>query len=231
MTDSSRTLGRRTVLQAGVGLAATAAVTQPASAQEDPYEGWFESTSNYEGTVDRTGEETVEVAVGAGENGLLFDPPAIQIDPGTTVAWTWTGEGGSHNVTEENDTFESETVGEEGHTFEYTFEADAEGEIFRYVCTPHEALGMVGAVAVGNVVEETIAPEGADGADDAEAGGGSEGDGPGSAVGPLSTEGVLAVFGGVLGAALLSPLIFALLLKFVYEDDSPTKNTNEHRPN
>lgn len=228
MTDSQRTLGRRAALRVGVGLAATAAVTQSASAQDDPYDGWFDETSNYEGTVDRTGEETVTVSVGAGDNGLLFEPPAIQVDPGTTVLWEWTGEGGGHNVSEEDSTFESETMDAEGDNFEHTFE-DAEGEIFRYVCTPHEALGMVGAVAVGDVVE-TIQDEGSEESTEDDAGGdGDDSDTGGSSLGPLSSEGVLAVFGGVIGAALLSPLIFALLLKFVYEDDSSTQHTDEHR--
>ncbi len=197
---------RRTLLRASFGVAAATAATTPAAAQEDPYDGWFDDVENYEGTVDYSGEETVEVMVGAGEQGLLFEPPAIQVDPGTTVVWEWTGEGGEHNVVDEDGAFESERTAEAGHTFEHTFEEDDEGEIFRYVCTPHEALGMLGAVAVGDVVDETISPNGDDDEMTVEE--------------PGSSDNLLLVLGGVLGAALLSPVVFALFLKYVYEDDS-----------
>ena len=204
--DIETSCGRRTVLRGSVGLAGAAAVGTPASAQTDPYDGWFDDVGNYEGTVDYSGEDTVEIMVGAGDQGLFFEPPAIQVDPGTTVVWEWTGEGGEHNVAEEEGVFESERTAEAGHTFEHTFEADDEGEVFRYVCTPHEALGMLGAVAVGDVVEETIAPAG---------------DGEEATVEePGSSDNVLLVLGGVLGAALLSPVVFALFMKYVYEDDS-----------
>lgn len=197
---------RRTLLRASFGVAAATAATTPAAAQDDPYNGWFDDVENYEGTVDYSGEDTVEVMVGAGEQGLLFEPPAIQVDPGTTVVWEWTGEGGEHNVVDEDGAFESERTAEAGHTFEHTFEEDDEGEIFRYVCTPHEALGMLGAVAVGDVVDETISPNGDDDEMTVEE--------------PGSSDNLLLVLGGVLGAALLSPVVFALFLKYVYEDDS-----------
>ena len=196
---------RRTLLRASFGVAAATAATTPAAAQEDPYDGWFDDVENYEGTVDYSGEDTVEVMVGAGEQGLLFEPPAIQVDPGTTVVWEWTGEGGEHNVVDEDGAFESERTAEAGHTFEHTFEEDDEGEIFRYVCTPHEALGMLGAVAVGDVVDETIAANGNDEAVDEE---------------PGSSDNLLLVLGGILGAALLSPVVFALFMKYAYEDDT-----------
>lgn len=196
---------RRRLLRGSLAVAATAAVATPAAAQNDPYDGWFDEVPNYEGTVDYSGEDTVEILVGTGDQGLYFDPPAVQVDPGTTVIWEWTGEGGEHNVVEEDGVFESERTAEAGHTFEHTFEEENEGEVFRYICTPHEALGMLGAVAVGDVVDETISPT-----DD-----GQEVDEE-----PGSNDGLLFVLGGILGAALLSPVVFALLLKYVYEDDS-----------
>ncbi|MFC5134863.1 MULTISPECIES: halocyanin domain-containing protein [Haloferacaceae] len=94
--------------------------------------------------VDRTGRETVEVAVGAG-NGLSFGPANVRVDPETTVVWTWTGEGGGHNVVDVDGAFESELTDEAGHTFEYTFE---EAGIVEYVCTPHQTQGMRGVVEV-----------------------------------------------------------------------------------
>ena len=94
--------------------------------------------------VDRTGRDTAEVAVGAG-NGLAFEPANVRVDPGTTVVWTWTGEGGGHNVVDVDGTFESELTDEAGHTFEHTFEEPGPVE---YVCTPHQTQGMRGIVDV-----------------------------------------------------------------------------------
>ena len=112
------------------------------------YGGWFENVDNFEETVDRTGEPAVTVTVGAeGNNGTYaFDPPAVRVDPGTTVVWEWTGKGGAHNVVAEDGSFESELTDESGHTFEYTFE---ESGVTKYACVPHEMMGMKGAVVVG----------------------------------------------------------------------------------
>jgi halocyanin-like protein len=112
---------------------------------EPDYDGWFDDVENYEGTLDMTGRDEVEVSNGAGDEGLLFDPPAILVDPGTEVTWEWTGEGGSHDVTEVDGAFESELTDEAGHTFSHTFEEEG---TFLYVCSPHEAMEMKGAVVV-----------------------------------------------------------------------------------
>ena len=113
------------------------------------YGGWFDGVDNFEGTVDKTGTDEVRVTVGAdGNNGpYAFDPPAIRVDPGTTVIWEWTGDGGSHNVVDTAGGFESELVGKGGATFEHTFQ---DRGIVKYVCSPHESLGMCGAVVVGS---------------------------------------------------------------------------------
>lgn len=160
--------------------------------------------------------DTDAVTVGAGSDGLLFEPPAIQIDPGTTVVWELSGVGGSHNTVETDELFSSELTDDEGHTFEHTFTAEDESEIYRYVCTPHEALDMPGAVAVGDVIEDTV---GANGNDDenGQTGGVVSDFFPSQ---PLSTESALATVGGVILVALLSPLLFALVLRFVYDDRS-----------
>jgi halocyanin-like protein len=113
--------------------------------EEPDYGGWFDDVSNYEGTVDMTGESEVTVMNGTGDIGQQFDPPAIAVDAGTTVVWEWTGQGGSHNVVGENADFESELTSEEGFTFEQTFE---ESGVTKYFCRPHRAGGMKGAVYV-----------------------------------------------------------------------------------
>jgi halocyanin-like protein len=109
------------------------------------YDEWLSNVPNYDGSVaDRTGDDSVAVAVGAG-NGLFFDPPAVRVTTGTTVVWEWTGQGGQHNVAEESRAFESELATTEGTTYERTFD---EPGVVRYLCVPHQAVGMKGVVDV-----------------------------------------------------------------------------------
>ena len=105
---------------------------------------WFDGVSNYDGVADLTGESSVTAMVGT-DDGFAYDPPAIRIDVGTTVVWEWTGDGGAHDVIEDDGAFESELLTAEGATFEHTF--DAEG-VYKYYCSPHIAMGMKGAVVV-----------------------------------------------------------------------------------
>jgi halocyanin-like protein len=104
----------------------------------------------YEGTIaDYTGQDEVTVAVGAGDIGYAFDPAAIRITSSTTVVWEWTGEGGAHNVASaegsESDFESGSAVSEEGTTFEQSFDNTG---IQLYQCTPHEGVGMLGAIEV-----------------------------------------------------------------------------------
>ena len=108
------------------------------------YGDWFDGVGNYDGETDLTGETAVTVSVG-GEDGLAFEPAAIRLSPGTTVTWEWTGQGGLHNVVAEDGAFESERKQQAGATFEHTFSNPG---LFRYVCEPHESLGMKGGVRV-----------------------------------------------------------------------------------
>jgi len=111
-------------------------------------EEYLADVDNFDGSLeDATGQSEVTVQVGTGANGgnFGFGPAAVRIDAGTTVVWEWTGEGGSHNVADEDGDFESELVGDEGHTFEHTFE---ESGVSLYNCTPHKGVGMKGAVVV-----------------------------------------------------------------------------------
>jgi len=108
---------------------------------------WLSDANEYEGELaDHTGEDEVVIEVGAGSSGVAFNEPAVQVDPGTTIVWEWTGEGGSHNVevNEGPTEFTSETVEEEGHAFSQELEAGN----YRYQCGPHSTLGMHGAVIV-----------------------------------------------------------------------------------
>lgn len=167
--DSGETYTRRGLLKTGasVGAAGTvaAAATGSASAQ-DQYGGFLSDAPNFEGeTADATGMEEVTVTVGAGNQGLLFDPPSVVVDPGTTIDWSWTGAGGAHNVynTEGSEPLFSSgsPVDTEGVDYSFTFE-DGDTGAHPYVCQPHEALGMKGVVVVGeDNVEGNTYPFGA----------------------------------------------------------------------
>ncbi|WP_440990198.1 halocyanin domain-containing protein [Haloarchaeobius baliensis] len=111
---------------------------------------WFDGVSNADGLVDWTGESEVTITVGSEGNGgaFAFDPPAVRIDPGTTVVWEWSGNGGVHDVAAEDGSFASEMQGETGATFEQTFE---ESGVVRYACNPHKSMGMRAALMVGDV--------------------------------------------------------------------------------
>ncbi|MDS0280900.1 halocyanin domain-containing protein [Haloarcula onubensis] len=152
------TVGRRQFLTATAGAAALG-VAGRASAQSEPdYGGWFSDVSNYEETVDKRGQDRVEIRVGAEGNGgaYAFDPPAVKVNPGAEVVWTWTGEGAGHNVVSDGDgpLDSGDPVSEQGATYSHSFE---ETGIYKYVCEPHAGLGMKGAV----VVEEgTPGPKG-----------------------------------------------------------------------
>lgn len=158
VSGSSSRGARRRFLQtvatvAGVGLAGCSGGDEPPADCEplDPapnYGDWFAGVSNYDGTCDRRGEDTVSVAVGAKGNDAFwaFDPAAVAVSAGTTVRWNWTGQGGPHNVVETRDVFDSgEAVESTDTTFSYGFERPG---VFRYVCTPHVSQGMKGAVFV-----------------------------------------------------------------------------------
>lgn len=107
-------------------------------------EEWLGSTRGFETIEDRTGESEVVVKVGAG-TGLSYAPAAVRVDPGTTIRWQWTGNGGLHNVAFVGTEVNTPLRGEQGETFTYTFTEPGE---YRYECTPHAAVGMRGVVIV-----------------------------------------------------------------------------------
>ncbi|MFD1513661.1 halocyanin domain-containing protein [Halomarina rubra] len=124
---------------------------------------WLTETSvgaadeTYDGTLlDMRGSTEVTVEVGAAGNGefFAFAPSAVVVSPGTTVVWTWTGEGGAHNVEAEPDEqigesdyeFSSgEPIAEAGTEFRETFD---DVGVALYHCEPHLSVGMKGGVAI-----------------------------------------------------------------------------------
>ena len=150
---------------AGGSAAATTAVVASsgtATAQEEIPE-WDYIDGVDGGEEDLRGQDEVTVTVGAPGNGgdLAFEPAGIWIDPGTTVIWEWTGDGGEHNVETVDGPadLDSELTAEAGFTYEHEFTEDDEG-ITDYVCAPHEGLDMKGAVAVGDDVPTAEAAAG-----------------------------------------------------------------------
>jgi halocyanin-like protein len=172
---------RRQVLGAtGAALAGTALVDTAAAQPGTDLTDWFGKTSNATGVVDKRGQSTVTVTVGADANDGAwgFGPAAVRVDPGATVRWEWNGKGGAHNVVATDGAFESKLTQEKGHTFGWTPE---EAGVTKYYCAPHKAMGMRGAVVAGgqpvtvSKATPTPAAAGSGGSGD---GGGDDGEGP-----------------------------------------------------
>ncbi|PSP34283.1 halocyanin, partial [Halobacteriales archaeon QH_10_67_22] len=77
----------------------------------------------------------------------------VWVDAGTTVVFEWVSNG--HNVVPESVPEGAEWAGyesleDDGFTYEHAFET---GGMYPYFCSPHESLGMKGAIAVGDGVE------------------------------------------------------------------------------
>jgi plastocyanin len=93
-----------------------------------------------------------EVEVGA-IDGKGFEPKTVNVAPGTTVRWVNHGKE-RHTVTSRDGLFDSELP--PGGTYRVTFTRPG---TFHYFCRPHEKMGMVGTVIVG----QSSGPEGAGG--------------------------------------------------------------------
>lgn len=115
------------------------------------------AADNYDGSfADQRDQDTVTIEVGAEGNGgnFAYEPPAVVVSVGTTVEWSWTGEGNPHNV----EALPAEQLGESDYEFssgeavdgsgvQYTRTLDDSG-IVLYHCEPHFSLGMKGGIAV-----------------------------------------------------------------------------------
>ncbi|WP_299330899.1 halocyanin domain-containing protein [Haloplanus sp.] len=191
-------MNRRDFLRVAGGSAAagTAAATATPAAAQASFDGWMSDVGNYSEVADATGQDEVTISVGSQGNGgnFGFDPAAVQVDPGTTVVWEWTGEGGQHNVVaEEGGDFESDLSADAGFTFEQTFE---EATVAKYFCQPHRGLGMKGVVVAGDIPDS----------------GGGGGGGEGGGV-DLHTLGV-PIQAHWVGAATILGIIVSLIFSF-----------------
>lgn len=101
--------------------------------------------------------EHATVTMTSTDAGEHFEPHIVRVQPGGTV--TWELEGGVHTATayhpdydrplrmpEGATPWDSGMLGEAGTTFEHTFETEG---VYDYFCAPHEAMGMIGSVVVG----------------------------------------------------------------------------------
>ncbi len=141
-TDGERWNRRELLVAVGVagGLAGCVESTDGGA-----YDGYLSEANGFDEPADRTGNDEVTVEVGAGQDGLAFAPAAVQVTPGTTVVWEWTGKGGRHNVVAEDGAFQSPLYVGVGRTFSETFD---EPDVVEYLCEPHETQGMLGVVEV-----------------------------------------------------------------------------------
>ncbi|MFW5963773.1 MAG: halocyanin domain-containing protein [Natronomonas sp.] len=242
-TNDTGGVSRRDFVRVTAGTTAAAAASASATgahAQEEfDYGGWFDDVPNFDETVDRTGEDEVRVIVGPGGD-LVFDPPAIHVDPGTTVVFEW--DQGYHNVVEKEsgERYGSELAEETGTTYTVTYESDG---ISTYVCEPHEGQGMKGAVAVGSgegapditegemgMADGDDGDDGGDSGNDGEGGdgengenGGSDdegGDGENGGSGGATDTDVLALYGVALVLAFLSPIALIVLMLRQGQDEA-----------
>lgn len=92
-------------------------------------------------------EGTRVVEVGP-DGDYVFDPEELTVEAGTTVRFVWLS--ATHNVAVTSqpsaaDWGGHETIEDRGFSFEFTFEVPGR---YEYVCSPHRAQGMRGAVVV-----------------------------------------------------------------------------------
>ncbi|NHX35136.1 MULTISPECIES: cupredoxin domain-containing protein [Halolamina] len=101
--------------------------------------------------------ETAQVDMITKDGTYHFTPHVARVKVGGTV--TFHNESGSHSATAyhpDNDqpqlvpdgaaSWDSSILSEEGATFEHTFETEG---VYHYYCTPHETVGMIGSIIVG----------------------------------------------------------------------------------
>ncbi len=151
-------VGDTTVTLPGDGTATPAADGESDEPDRRSFDGWLAETDNYDGVVDRTGQDEVVVKVGAEGNGgeLAFEPAAVHVSPGTTVRWEWVG-GRQYDVVDPDLGYESERVASEGYAYAVEFGGDG---LSKYECTKYGNEGMRGVVIVGDGPRETLSWQG-----------------------------------------------------------------------
>ncbi|MFB6120176.1 MAG: halocyanin domain-containing protein [Halobacteriaceae archaeon] len=192
-----RTTGRRGFLRgaAGAGAVGAGIAAGAGTAVAQAFDGWFEGVDNYDGLVDRTGQDSVTIEVGVDNGGspVGFGPAAVRVDPGTEVTFEWVSN--THSILMESapegtSWSDVSDIHNSGYTTSHTFETAG---VYKYYCEPHRSMGMKGAIVVG----------------DAEISSGGHGGG-GSL---LDQPDSLLTLGGFISLGVLSPLLFYLFLR------------------
>ncbi|WP_254547005.1 halocyanin domain-containing protein [Halomarina pelagica] len=185
-TSTSARIDRRAFLAGAGATVAAGAIGSTGSVRaqsgSDDLASWFEDTDNYDGVVDERGEDRVTVKVGAEGNGGPFAFEPAAIHVDSGTTVVWEWTGEGGAHNVAAADGSYESDLLSSEGATYALTFDGEG-VSRYACVPHEAMGMKGAVVVGS----------------ASAGG--------AAVSPE-----VAMFGGSVLAAVLSPLAFGLFL-------------------
>lgn len=139
------------------------------SPDEQPTGTATESNDATDGHADENGHDhdeglpdapshTAEVALQTEETQQHYDPHIVWIEEGGTV--TWENESGQHNAVayhpdngdkplrmpEGAEPWSTELLADGGETATHTFSTEG---VYDYYCTPHEYVGMVGTVIVG----------------------------------------------------------------------------------
>ncbi|WP_336326537.1 cupredoxin domain-containing protein [Halovenus sp. HT40] len=124
----------------------------------DDAEGEDEHGHNHDEGSPEEPSATAEVSLQTEGDQHHFAPHMVWVEPGGTV--TWVSESGQHDavayhpdngdkplrIPEGAESWDSGLLTEAGETFSHTFETEG---VYDYFCTPHEAVGMVGTVIVG----------------------------------------------------------------------------------
>lgn len=161
---------RRRLLQVGGGIAIVSIAgcvgaqrgpdyTPPTEAPQNEEQGNGEGQTGAggDGGPERSQSATVDM-VSASNGDQIFDPEVVWLEVGGTV--TFVNESGAHSATayaEANDkpdripsgaeAFDSGLLSGESAEFDHTFEVEG---VYDYYCIPHEAMGMIGTVVVGD---------------------------------------------------------------------------------
>ena len=95
-------------------------------------------------------EVTVKLNDSGGRGPFAFDPVDLSFSAGEVVSFTFVSESQYHTFTVEELGIDEDVDGGETVSFDFTFD---EPGTYTLICIPHQALGMVGTITVGNCAE------------------------------------------------------------------------------
>ena len=103
----------------------------------------------------------IEMTVGLNDSGgpgpFFFDPVDLSFNASDTVNFEFVGESQFHTFTVEELGIDVDVGGGETVNFEFTFDTPG---TYTLICVPHQALGMVGTITVGESAGAAAPPQG-----------------------------------------------------------------------